>query len=75
MTDLKIIVVILLILGVLDLTRRGRRHRRRHFRLSVRETVPVGRNSWITFGHRVNAGHTVAVMAVLVVILAVAVHA
>jgi hypothetical protein len=74
MTDFKTIIVILLIIGVLDLTRRGHRHvrRRRHANLSVRETIPVGRSSWITFGHRVRAGHTLAAMAVLVVILAVA---
>ena len=73
MTDFKTIVLILLIIGVLDLTRRGHRHiRRRRSSLTVRENVRVGRNSWITFGHRVRVSHVLTGMAVLVAVLLVA---
>jgi len=53
-TDFKIGVLVLVILAALLLTHRVRRHvrRRRHASLTVKENVPVGRNSWISLGHR-----------------------
>jgi hypothetical protein len=53
-TDFKIAVLILIVLAALEVTRRGHRHvrRRRHASFTVRENVPVGRSSWISFGHR-----------------------
>lgn len=46
------ILVIILIVAALELTRRGHRRYRRRASLTVRENIPVGRNSWISFGHR-----------------------
>jgi hypothetical protein len=46
------ILVILVVIALLELGRRGHRRYRRRASLTVRENVPVGRNSWISFGHR-----------------------
>jgi len=53
-TDFKIGVLVLVVLVALKVTHHVRRRvrRRRRASFTVRENVPVGRNSWISFGHR-----------------------
>lgn len=53
-TDFKIALAILVALAVLKLCHLGHRtiRRRRRASLTVKENIPVGRSSWISFGHR-----------------------
>lgn len=53
-TDFKIAILVLIVLAALELTRRRHRRirRRRHASWTVKENIPVGRSSWISFGHR-----------------------
>lgn len=62
------ILVILAVIALLEMGRRGHRHiRRRRASLTVRENIPVGRNSWISFGHRFRP-HWIAALLLLAVL-------
>ena len=53
-TDFKIGLAVVVVLFLLEVTRRGHRHirRRRHASLTMKENIPLGRRSWISIGHR-----------------------
>jgi hypothetical protein len=47
-----ILVILIVIIALIESGRRGHRRYRRRAGLTIRETIPVGRRSWITFGKR-----------------------